>query len=136
MDHRTGHFEGVGGPGIFWQAWLPDGKPRAVVGMAHGLSEHSGRYAWTGEQLSARGYALYALDHRGHGQSGGARCVIDRVDNAVADLGELIGIAQAESAGQAKPFLLGHSFGGFLSLAFATRRQHELRGLILSAPVA
>src|SRR4051812_50194197 len=99
--------------------------------MAHGASEHSGRYAWTGEQLAARGYALYALDHRGHGRSGGSRAVIDRVGNAVADLGELIAIARAESAGAAKPFLFGHSMGGFLALAFATRRQEEIRGLLL-----
>jgi alpha-beta hydrolase superfamily lysophospholipase len=136
VEHRTGHFAGAGGVRIFWQAWLPAGEPRGVVALAHGISEHSGRYAWTGEQLTARGYALYALDHRGHGRSEGARAVIDRVDNAVADLGELIGVARAESAGQDKPFLLGHSFGGFLSLAFATRRQAEIRGLLLSAPVA
>ena len=136
MKHRTGHFDGAGGVRIFWQAWLPDGKPRGVVAMAHGASEHSGRYAWTGEQLAARGYALYALDHRGHGRSEGARAVIDRVDNAVADLGELIGIADGESDGQGKPFLFGHSMGGFLALAFATRRQGEIEGLMLSAPVA
>lgn len=136
MDHRTGHFDGAGGVRIFWQAWLPDGAPRAVVGLAHGASEHSGRYAWTGEQLVARGYALYALDHRGHGQSEGSRAVIDRVDNAVADIGTLLEMAARESGGGSKPFLLGHSMGGFLSLAFATRRQSELRGLVLSAPVA
>jgi alpha-beta hydrolase superfamily lysophospholipase len=104
--------------------------------MAHGVSEHSGRYAWTGKQLAARGYALYALDHRGHGQSEGARAVIDRVDNAVADLGELVALAGAEATGDEKPFLFGHSMGGFLALAFATRRQAEIRGLMLSAPVA
>jgi alpha-beta hydrolase superfamily lysophospholipase len=104
--------------------------------MAHGVSEHSGRYAWTGKELAARGYALYALDHRGHGQSEGARAVIDRVDNAVADLGRLIALAEAESAGDRQPFLFGHSMGGFLALAFATRRQSEIRGLMLSAPVA
>jgi alpha-beta hydrolase superfamily lysophospholipase len=136
VKHRTGHFDGAGGVRIFWQAWLPDGKPRGVVAMAHGASEHSGRYAWTGERLTARGYALYALDHRGHGRSEGARAVIDRVDNAVADLGELIGIADGESDGQGKPFLFGHSMGGFLALAFATRRQGEIEGLMLSAPVA
>jgi acylglycerol lipase len=136
VEHRTGHFDGAGGVRIFWQAWLPDGQPRGVVAMAHGVSEHSGRYAWTGEQLAARGYALYALDHRGHGQSEGARAVIDRVDNAVADLGELIGIADAESNGQGRPFLFGHSMGGFLALAFATRRQEDIQGLMLSAPVA
>ena len=135
MEHRTGHFDGAGGVRIFWQAWLPDGEPRAVVGLAHGASEHSGRYAWTGEQLSARGYALYALDHRGHGRSEGARAVIDRVDNAVADVGTLLALASGEN-GDAKPFLFGHSMGGFLSIAFATRRQDEIRGLMLSAPVA
>jgi acylglycerol lipase len=136
VEHRTGHFPGAGGLNLFWQAWLPDGEPRGVVALAHGVSEHSGRYAWTGEQLAARGYALYALDHRGHGRSEGARAVIDRVGNAVADLGELIAIADAEHGGEAKPFLLGHSMGGFLSLAFATRRQEQIGGLILSAPVA
>jgi alpha-beta hydrolase superfamily lysophospholipase len=104
--------------------------------MAHGVSEHGGRYAWTGEQLARRGYALYALDHRGHGQSGGARAVIDRVDNAVADLGELLARAAVESGDGSKPFLFGHSMGGFLALAFATRRQDQIRGLLLSAPVA
>lgn len=136
MEHRTGHFGGAGGVRIFWQAWLPDVEPRAVVAMAHGVSEHSGRYAWTGEQLSARGYALFALDHRGHGKSEGPRAVIDRVGNAVSDLGEMIAIAGDAAVDHSKPFLLGHSMGGFLSLAFATRRQAEIRGLILSAPVA
>jgi alpha-beta hydrolase superfamily lysophospholipase len=136
VKHRTGQFDGAGGVRIFWQAWLPDGRPRGVVAMAHGVSEHSGRYAWTGEQLAARGYALYALDHRGHGQSAGARAVIDRVDKAVADLAELVAIAAAESSNGAKPFLFGHSMGGFLALAFATRRQGEIGGLLLSAPVA
>ena len=136
MKHRSGQFPGAGGLNLFWQAWLPEARPRGVVALAHGISEHSGRYAWTGEQLAARGYALYALDHRGHGQSDGARAVIDRLDNAVDDLGELVAIADAESAGQAKPFLFGHSFGGFLALAYATRRQGEIQGLMLSAPVA
>jgi alpha-beta hydrolase superfamily lysophospholipase len=136
VEHRTGHFDGAGGVRIYWQAWLPSGKARGVVALAHGISEHSRRYAWTGEQLAARGYALYALDHRGHGQSDGARAVIDRVDNAVADLGQLMTIADGESDAPRKPFLFGHSFGGFLSLAFATRRQSEIQGLMLSAPVA
>jgi alpha-beta hydrolase superfamily lysophospholipase len=104
--------------------------------MAHGASEHSGRYAWTGEQLAGRGYALYALDHRGHGQSSGPRAVIDRMDNAVADLGTLLELAARESGGGGKPFLFGHSMGGCIALAFATRREDEIRGLMLSAPVA
>jgi acylglycerol lipase len=136
VRYRDGYFGGAGAVRIFWQAWLPDGEPRAVVGMAHGASEHSGRYAWTGEQLAARGYALYALDHRGHGKSEGPRAVVDRMDSAVADLGTLLAMAAAESGNGAKPFLFGHSMGGCIALAFATRRQGEIRGLLLSAPVA
>lgn len=129
MKQRSGNLEGYGGVDIFWQAWLPDGEARAVVGLAHGASEHSGRYAWVGEQFAKRGYALYALDHRGHGRSGGPRAVIDSVDAAVADLGELLELAQAD-------FLLGHSMGGWLSVAYATRRQETIKGLLLSAPAA
>jgi alpha-beta hydrolase superfamily lysophospholipase len=136
VKHRSGHFEGAGGVRIFWQAWMPDSPPLAVVGMAHGASEHGGRYAWTGKQLAARGYALYALDHRGHGRSEGSRAVIDRMDNAVADLGTLLALASRESGEGAEPFLFGHSMGGLIALAFATRRQSEIRGLMLSAPVA
>lgn len=136
MQHRTGHFDGAGGVSIFWQAWLPDGRPRAVVGMAHGASEHSGRYAWTGEQLASGGYALYALDHRGHGRSEGPRAVIDRMDYAVADLGTLLNLATHGSDADAAPFLFGHSMGGCIAVAFATRRQDEIRGLLVSAPVA
>ena len=134
MQRRSGTFAGQNAVEIFWQAWLPDADPRAVVVMAHGLSEHGGRYAWTGEQLAARGYALYALDHRGHGRSAGPRAVVDRVSNAVADLGTLLALAR--DAHDSTPFLFGHSMGGCLALAFATRRQDEIRGLLLSAPLA
>jgi alpha-beta hydrolase superfamily lysophospholipase len=140
VEHRSGHFDGVGGVNLFWQAWLPPGDARAVIGLAHGVSEHSGRYAWVGEQMAARGYALYALDHRGHGRSEGPRAVVDRVEHAVADIGTMLELASMESGGDGgggeKPFLWGHSMGGMLALAFATRRQAEIRGLMLSAPLA
>ena len=132
MSHADGHFEGAGGNDIYWQTWLPDGEVRAALVLAHGASEHSGRYAWTAEQLTAAGYGVYALDHRGHGRSSGARALIDRIDNAVADIGTVV----ERAATDGKPFLLGHSMGGCLALAYATRHQASLEGLILSAPVA
>jgi acylglycerol lipase len=134
VNHSDGHFEGAGGNDIYWQTWLPDGAPRAAVVLAHGASEHSGRYAWTAEQLTPRGYAVHALDHRGHGRSSGSRAVIDSIDNAVADIGTVVARATAEHG--ERPFLLGHSMGGCLSLAYATRRQESIAGLALSAPVA
>jgi alpha-beta hydrolase superfamily lysophospholipase len=58
------------------------------------------------------------------------------MDNAIADVGTLVAMAAAEHPGTGRPILFGHSMGGCISLAFATRRQEEIDALILSAPVA
>ena len=133
--HEEGRFGGEGGLEIYWQAWLPEGEPRAVIVLAHGASEHSGRYAWTGEQLTERGYALYALDHRGHGRSAGDRAVIDRMRNAVEDLHTLV--ERAHNAYPGRPVvLLGHSMGGAVALAYTMEHEDALDALVLSAPLA
>jgi alpha-beta hydrolase superfamily lysophospholipase len=134
IAHEEGRLEGVGGVGIFWQSWTP-AAVRAVVVLAHGASEHSGRYGWTAERLGERGYATFALDHRGHGRSEGARAYIDRIANAVADVDQLIDRAAAAHPG-VPLFLLGHSVGGCISLAYAVEHQDKLDGLLLSAPLA
>jgi alpha-beta hydrolase superfamily lysophospholipase len=133
--HEEGRFKGEGGLEIYWQAWLPEGEPRAVVVLAHGASEHSGRYAWTGEQLNARGYAVYAIDHRGHGKSAGGRAVIDRMSNAVEDLHTLV--ERARGAHPGRPLvLLGHSMGGCVALAYTEEHEDALDALVLSGPLA
>jgi alpha-beta hydrolase superfamily lysophospholipase len=135
MTHQEGRFKGEGGVEIYWQAWLPEREPRAVVVLAHGASEHSGRYAWTGEQLEARGYAVYAIDHRGHGKSEGPRAVIDRMHNAVEDLHTLVERAQGAHPG--RPLvLLGHSMGGCVALAYTSEHEDALDALVLSGPLA
>jgi acylglycerol lipase len=133
--HEEGRFGGEGGLEIYWQAWLPEGEPRAVVVLAHGASEHGGRYAWTGEELSKRGYALYAIDHRGHGRSAGDRAVIDRMHNAVEDLHTLVERAQGAYPG--RPLvLLGHSMGGAVALAYTAEHEDALDALVLSGALA
>ena len=133
-SHAT--FSGAEGVEIFWQQWLPAvPQPAATVVIAHGVSEHSGRYAHVAARLNAAGYSVAALDHRGHGRSGGDRCVVDRMDNAVADLGTAIALAR-DAVGAPKLFLLGHSMGGAIALEYALHDQGKLDGLILSAPAA
>ncbi|MDQ6745897.1 MAG: lysophospholipase [Actinomycetota bacterium] len=127
--------QGVGGLAIFWQAWLPAGDPRAVVLIAHGAGEHSGRYGSLAARLRRDGYAVYALDHRGHGRSEGPRALIDRMGHAVADLHTLAGLAHARHR-SAACFLFGHSMGGTVALRYAIAHGAELRGLILSGPLA
>jgi acylglycerol lipase len=116
------------------QRWLPDGAPRAVVVLAHGLAEHSGRYGELARHLTARGLALYGLDHRGHGRSEGPRANIERFAYVVADLATLI--AAIRAADPSRPlFLLGHSMGGAVALSYALQNPTLLDGLVLSAPL-
>jgi alpha-beta hydrolase superfamily lysophospholipase len=125
----------VGGVSIFWQAWLPPDHCRGVVVIAHGAGEHSGRYEHVADRLVREGYAVYALDHRGHGRSAGPRALVDRMDNLVADLDTLVIRAANENPGR-PVFLLGHSMGGTVSLCYALRHQERLDGLALSGPLA
>lgn len=132
MKHGEGRFTGQNKLSIFWQCWRPE-KARAVVVLAHGLGEHSGRYAHVAEALNKSGCSVYAIDHRGHGKSGGPRVLVDRYANAVADIDQLVDLAN--EAAPAKPlFLLGHSMGGALALGYAIKHQHKLKGLMLSGP--
>jgi acylglycerol lipase len=133
--HREAELSGLGGLRIYWQAWLPSAAPRASVVIAHGAGEHSGRYAHVAARLVADDYAVYALDHRGHGQSGGPRALIDRIDHAVTDLDALVVQAHSEHP-HAPVYLLGHSMGGTVALRYALRHQDRLSGLILSGPLA
>ena len=118
---------------LFGQAWLPERDLRSVVVLAHGLGEHSGRYAGLATRLVARGHAVYALDHRSHGRSSGDRANIGRFSYLVSDLSGFVGRAQREHPDHAV-ILLGHSMGGAVALASALRIQAMLKGLVLSAP--
>lgn len=135
MAEPMKRFEGAGGVDIAWQSWLPSREPRAAVVIAHGVSEHSDRYAHVAERLTGAGYVVYALDHRGHGDSEGPRALIDRIALAVADIDTLIGIARTEQPGRPL-FLLGHSMGGALAVEYAIAHQDRIDGLVLSAPAA
>lgn len=132
MKHREGRFKGKRDIEIFWQSWVPD-RPRAVVVIAHGLGEHSGRYHHVAEALVAIDCAVYAMDHRGHGKSGGDRALVDRFANVVEDIDHVVEIARREQP--RKPvFLLGHSMGGALSLSYTLKKGEKLSALILSGP--
>jgi alpha-beta hydrolase superfamily lysophospholipase len=124
-----GTFEGIGGLKIFTRAWHPAGTASAVVVISHGFNSHSGRYEWVAQQLVARGCAVYALDHRGRGRSGGERFFVTTIDEYVADLAKFIDLVKAKEPGL-PVFLLGHSAGGVVACVYALDHQDELAGLI------
>ena len=124
------------GVALLARRWLPDDRPRAVVQIAHGLSEHSARYARLAGALNRAGYAVYANDHRGHGPGaaagdlghfgdrGGWRRVVD-------DLWQMTRLVAAEQP-DVPVFLLGHSLGSFLAQEFVAGHSEALAGTIWS----
>ncbi|MFD7847206.1 alpha/beta hydrolase [Nocardia sp. NPDC059764] len=129
---ETGEFQGAGGR-VYWQAWLLDTEPRAVAVIVHGYAEHSGRYAHVARRLTESGFAVYALDHTGHGKSEGARANIGSLDTAADNVRTMLATATGRHPGLPK-FVIGHSMGGLTTAYFATRDQPEVDGLVLSAP--
>ncbi len=132
MQHTESQFSGCEAVTIHTQSWLPQ-QVRASVVIAHGLGEHGGRYAHVAQALGALGCAVHALDHRGHGRSGGPRAVVDRWSHVVADLDQFIDRVR-QAAPSLPLFLLGHSMGGAIALASALGRPEPITGLILSGP--
>jgi alpha-beta hydrolase superfamily lysophospholipase len=128
-------FTDADGVEISYRRWLPSGTPRAIVQVAHGASEHSGRYARFAEFLTERRYAVYANDHRGHGATAAATGVGRAGERGwtamVDDLRDLGALARRE-IGEVPLVLFGHSMGSFLSQQFVQRYGAELEGLVLS----
>jgi acylglycerol lipase len=134
MIHKEGEFAGHGGLRVYWQAWLPEeADARAVLLLAHGFGEHGGRYGRLLEAMVPRGFALYALDHRGHGRSEGPRGHVGRFVEFVDDLHALR--VRAEEEQRDRPlFLLGHSMGGVIAVSYLLSHASGVSGAILSSP--
>jgi acylglycerol lipase len=127
-DVREGRFAG---DRLYYRCWRPRVHPRGHVVLSHGFAEHSGRYEHVAAALVDSGVSVWALDHRGHGRSEGARADIESVWTAADDLGLFVELVR-EREPRGPLFLVGHSMGGLIATAFAERHQDELAGLALS----
>jgi alpha-beta hydrolase superfamily lysophospholipase len=118
---------------IFCQRWQPDSSPKGVLLIAHGLAEHSGRYAEVAEFFVAHNYAVCCLDHSGHGQSEGQRGFINRFTDYTDTL-DVFSRLVSQWFPESPVFLLGHSMGGLISALFLIQNQNRFAGSILSGP--
>ena len=131
MKQKEGKFKGFKNLQLYWQCWLPDGKPKAILLVAHGLAEHSGRYKNLVDYFVPKGYAVYAFDYRGHGKSEGMRCYVGRFSDYLTDLKTFFDKVRKEQP-DAKIFLVGHSMGATIGVPYAIEHQKELAGVITS----
>jgi alpha-beta hydrolase superfamily lysophospholipase len=118
---------------LFGQNWAPEGDVRAVACLVHGLGEHSGRYAHVAQALADGGFALMAVDWRGHGRSEGQRGHAAHYEAILDDIECLLQAAAGRHPGQER-FLYGHSLGGGLVLNYVLRRRPALAGVIATGP--
>jgi alpha-beta hydrolase superfamily lysophospholipase len=133
MNRTERNFDGVGGVRIVYDVWMPDTAPKAVVVLAHGFGEHARRYDHVAQRFGEAGFVTYALDHRGHGRSGGKRVMVRDVSEFTADFDTLVGIAKREHPGL-KCIVLGHSMGGGIVFAYGVERPDNYDLMVLSGP--
>jgi acylglycerol lipase len=131
LKHKEGKFKGCQDFNIYFQSWIPENKAKAVLLIAHGFAEHSGRYGNVVNYFVPGGYAVYALDHRGHGLSEGERAHVDDFKEYIKDLRTFFNIVRKENP-QDKIFLIGHSMGSVIALLYSIEYQQELAGLVTS----
>jgi len=134
VAHTERDFAGVGGVRIVYDVWTPRETPRAVVVLAHGLGEHARRYDHVARRFAEAGLVTYALDHRGHGRSGGKRVQVRNISEFTDDFDTLVGIATREHPG-VKCVVLGHSMGGGIVFAYGVERPDNYDMMVLSGPV-
>jgi acylglycerol lipase len=133
MKHQDGFCKGVRDAGLYYQGWLPAGETKAVLFIVHGLGEHSGRYMNVVNRFVPRGYAVYGIDHLGHGRSDGQRLTVERFTDYTEPLTAMFEMISGWQPG--KPvFLVGHSMGGLIGALYLTGHQAELAGAVLSGP--
>lgn len=127
--------------------WEPEGAPRAVLQLVHGMEEYIDRYDVLARELNERGWAVIGHDHLGHGLSGrqvaeGPRGLetlsqrgyfTDRRDGAdvvIADIHLLHTEAQRLWPGL-PVFVMGHSMGSFFLRRYLALHSKDVAGAII-----
>lgn len=116
---------------------VPDGKPRAVVQIAHGIAEHIDRYRPFMEFLADNGFVAAGNDHLGHGKSirvpkeQGFFAEKDGWWRVVDDMDKLHGIMSKEYP-ELPYVLFGHSMGSFLTRTYLIKHPDRYDAVILS----
>lgn len=119
---------------LFFKATHVESSKASIV-FVHGLGEHIGRYEEAFQAFSEQGYDCFGFDQRGFGRSEGERGHIGSFSDYVEDLAKFIDtIVRQQSAKDV--FILGHSMGSIVALAYASKYAIYIQGLLLfSCPV-
>jgi alpha-beta hydrolase superfamily lysophospholipase len=107
--------------------------PSAVLIFLHGIASHAGWFGETAADLNQHGVEVYGPDRRGSGRSGGPHGHLDRYEQALDDVEQLIRLVVGEHPGT-PVFLAASSWAAKLAVVYAARRPASLAGLLLLGP--
>ncbi len=131
MSHLEGTFPIAKRKALYYQAWLPSERPKAVIVLVHGLADHSSRYNNVVNYLLPKGFAIWSYDQRGHGKSPGTRCYVNRFTDLTSDLDKFFTLVREQNPGLPL-FVIGHSMGALESMAFVANHSNDITGVALS----
>jgi alpha-beta hydrolase superfamily lysophospholipase len=140
MRREDFSFSSEDGLEIAYYRWRAPGRAAGIVQIAHGMGEHSIRYAQVAEFLNQAGFHVYTNDHRGHGRSvKGPESLGDfgtaGWNGLVADMLTLSRLARMRE-GRLPLILLGHSMGSFAAQQYVLDNSELIAGLVLSGSAA
>ena len=133
MATEQSTFIGPDHKNIFYQCWLPEKKTKAVLIIVHGLGEHSGRYMNLVNHFEPLGFAIYGMDHYGHGKSEGQRLFVPHFNVFTDTLGLFVNKVH-EWEPDVPVFLVGHSMGGLITAEYLLDHSAGIKGAVLSGP--
>jgi alpha-beta hydrolase superfamily lysophospholipase len=133
MKTETFEFKASDEHPVFVYAWLPETAPRGVIHIAHGMGEHAKRYEWVASKLVDQGFAVFADDHRGHGNTADTlgRFGPDGWNRTIKDLAEMIASHQVRFPGVPTIFF-GHSMGAMLAQQYIATLGDTIDAVVLS----
>lgn len=137
FSKRKGTFGSSNGiDDIAYSVYVPQEAPGAVLQIAHGMSEHFGRYEEFAGFLAERGIIVCGNDHLGHGGSVSSAENLGYFGNKkgweyLVDDMHLLTMRIKKEFGAIPYFLLGHSLGSLLARAYLSKYGDELSGCII-----
>ena len=126
-------FPSTAGPELDARAWLPEGQPKAVLQLVHGMAEHIDRYDAPARSLAEQGYLVVGHTHLGHGPKAEIKGYFAKENGwqrLIDDVHALRRRTQTEHP-DLPYFLLGHSMGSFIARCYLREHAEGLAGCAL-----
>lgn len=129
-----GTFSSCTGLRLDYRMWLPEGEPKAVIQLVHGMAEHIDRYDATARALADAGFAVVGHTHLGHGTAAKIKGYFGEKDGWQHLIDDVHVLRQrVQQHQQGVPYiLLGHSMGSFIVRCYLMQYAEGLAGAILS----